>query len=121
MYIKTKCCFLKEDIDPKVLKKYGFNTSNKGKSYSKDIEGDKLGFIMWYKDTRRFVYKYPKRTSYKFLRKYLVRLIQDGLVEVKPMYEWLAIVGRWQDYSLEKKALIEAKLEEKNNKLWKKD
>ena len=121
MYIKSKCCFLKENVTPKVLEKYGFNTSNKGKTYSKDIEGDKLGFIMWYEDTHRFVYKYPKRTSAKFLHKYLVRLIQDGLVEVKPMYEWLAVVGRWQDYSLEKKALIEAKLEEKNNKLWKKD
>ena len=121
MYIKTKCCFLKEGVDPKILIKYGFNTSNKGKSYCKDTGEDNLSLIFWFKETNRFVYKYPKRTSYKFLYKHLIRLIQDGLVEVKPTYEWLAIVGRWQDYSLEKKALIEAKLEEKNNKLWKKD
>lgn len=119
MYIKSKCCFLKEDINPNVLCKYGFKTTNGGKSYHKDISLNEL--IMWYKDTRRFVFKYPKTTNFKKLRKYLNRLMLDNLIEVKPMYEWLAIIGRYQDYSPEKMERINKELDKRNNKLWNKD
>lgn len=120
MYIKTKCCFLKDGIDPKNLERYGFVTLNKGESYYKDINDNSCSCLMWYKETRRFVYKYPKKTSYRSIRKYLTRLLRDDLIEVKPMYEWLTIIGNYHNFSYEKRHFIEANVERKNKKLWKK-
>ena len=120
MIVKIKCCFLKKDIDSKELEKYGFFTLNDGKSYWKDygnVEDDKWFQIGWYAETRRFVYKYPKMTSYRFLKKHIKDLLNAGIVEVKPMYEWWAIIGRWQDYSDEKLERIENKIIKLNKKV----
>ena len=119
MIIKTKCCFLKKEVDAKILEQYGFETLNDGHSYWLDLSIDnekEFDYLMigFYKDTRRFVLKYPKITSYKKVKPYIRKLFVDNLIEIKPMYEWLAIVGSYRNYSEAKRAKIEAKLNKLN-------
>ena len=117
MIIKTKCCFLKENIEPQILEDYGFATSNNGETYYLEIpKKDYTDLLFWYKETRRFVYKYPKRENVRFVEKYVRKLIIDGLVEIKPVYEWLAIIGDYRNYSDKKKRKIEEKLNKLNSR-----
>lgn len=117
MFIRIKSYYLKPGFDIKVLKRYGFN-----KYGTRDISGDK--WLKYYEDTRRFaIIDCPrKETRARIVKRYIKDLIKVGLVAVKPTWEWIAIVGRWQDYSDEKLAKIEAKLkklQEKENEKWK--
>lgn len=112
MIIKTKCCLLKKGINPSILEQYGFETVNDGHSYWRDIED--FCRIGWYHDTRRFVYKYPRRVKAKKVSKYIKDLLDAGLVEIKYFYEYLVIFGRWQNFSDKKLARINDKLDKLN-------
>ena len=108
MYVKLKCCFLKKEIDPRILEGYGFKTLNEGKSYWLPLGNFKE--MGWYADTRRFVIKYPKTTWYKKTQKHLKPLIANGLVEIRPTYEYWVFIGRWQNFSEKKLQRIENKI-----------
>lgn len=116
MIVKTKCVFLKQGIQGETLRLYGFETSNSGESYWRYvIPTDPFeGIVVWYADTRRFVYKYPKMTSAKRVIPYIQDVYDDNLAEVRPYYEWVAIIGRWQNYSDEKQERILKKLDKLN-------
>lgn len=109
MIIKTKCVFLKKGVNPKILEEYGFRTLNEGRSYYSDV-ATKFDCMMWYADTRRFVLKYPKVTSARIVKRYIGALFQKELVEIKPFYECLCLIGRWQNWSDEKRERTEQKL-----------
>ena len=109
MIIKTKCVFLKKGVNPKTLEEYGFRTLNEGQSYYVDLTGRFIN-LMWYANTRRFVLKYPKVTSARIVKRYIGDLFQKDLVEIKPCYECLCIIGRWHNWSDEKRERIEQKL-----------
>ena len=114
MIIKQKSVFLKEGIDPKILTEFGFVTFN-GESYELGSIG--ASALVWYPNTRRFVYRtasWFKDGNAKKTKKMLGPLFEKGLVEIKPYYYWLAIIGRWQDYPPEKWERIEAKLDKLN-------
>ena len=111
MFVKVKSLFLKENIDLKELEKYGFITLNEGQSYW-------FGFnVGVYKDTRRFVYKYPKTNNPKKILKELNGLLPKDMLMIVPMYEWWSIIGRWQNYSDAKLERISKKLKILNKKL----
>lgn len=109
MIIKTKCVFLKKGVDPKILEEYGFRTLNDGESYCADVTGRFIN-LMWYAETRRFVLKYPKVASARIIKRYIGDLFQKDIVEIKPFYECLCLIGRWQNWSYEKQERIEQKL-----------
>lgn len=109
MYIKLKCCFLKKDIDPVVLGKYGFFTLNDGLSYWRNI--GEFNFITFYHDSRRFTFRYPKKNWYKTVRKYIRDLIEAELIEIKPMWEYWS----FGEVSWQRQEKIEAKLERLND------
>ena len=115
MIVKIKSYFLKDNVNPDVLTNYGFITLNDGDSYWK-YDLLKNGFeIAFYKDTRRFSYfNFAKSARAKKVKKYILDLIQDDLVEIKNNYEWWAFIGRWQNYSAGKIKRIKDKLEKLN-------
>lgn len=122
MYITIKCLYLKSDIDPKVLEQYGFVTLNGGASYWLELDVNEFEFIAWYAETRRFVFKYPKRTNARYVKKVVRKYLKEfsDLLEttcVRPTVEWLNILGSWHDYSDEKKERIEQKCAEKQAKI----
>ena len=102
MIVKIKSYYLKKDVNPTELVKYGFEKC--GDNYSKALKD--LGCdIRYYNDTRRIVFvEYPwKESRGKKVKKYIKDLIDAELVELKTNYEWWAIIGRWQNYSQKKK------------------
>jgi len=113
MIVKMKSYFLKENVPYKKLEEFGFKNSGNG-NYCKDAEW--YAWICCYKDTRRFVYAdIPyKNAKVKKVKKYIARLIDHELVEIKTNYEWWAIIGRWQNYSQKKKDRIQDKLDKLN-------
>ena len=115
MYVKMKSYFLKQDVKPEELVKYGFEKC--GDNYSKKLEGLARD-IRYYHNTGRIIFvDYPwKESRYRKVKKYISDLIKDGLVELKVNYEWWAIIGRWQDYNEEKKARIETEIDRRNNR-----
>ena len=115
MIVKIKSYFLKDNVNLDVLTNYGFITLNDGDSYWK-YDLLKNGFeIAFYKDTRRFSYfNFAKSARAKKVKKYILDLIQDDLVEIKNNYEWWAFIGRWQNYSAGKIKRIKDKLEKLN-------
>lgn len=117
MVIKTKCLFLRDGVDPKALEGYGFKTYNGGKSYwRRTDESEGVDDLAWYSDTRRFVLRFPTRTSARKTIRHVADLDQAGLVETKPMYEWLCLFRRWKHYSPEKKRKVNEKLDYMNGK-----
>ncbi len=113
MIVKMKSYYLKKDIKPEELIKYGF--AQCGDNYSKALKD--LGCdVRYYNDTRRIVYvDYPwKDGRGRKVKDYINDLIKDGLVELKINYEWWAIIGRWQNYSQKKKDRIQMKLNRLN-------
>jgi hypothetical protein len=115
MIVKIKSYFLKDNVNPDVLTNYGFITLNDGDSYWK-YDLLKNGFeITFYKDTRRFSYfNFAKSARAKKVKKYILDLINNDLVEIKNNYEWWAFIGRWQNYSADKIKRIKDKLEKLN-------
>lgn len=113
MIVKMKSYYLKKDIKPEELIKYGF--VQLGNNYSKDLICSTVD-IRYYNDTRRIVFvDYPwKDARGRKVKDYINDLIKDGLVELKINYEWWAIIGRWQNYSQKKKDRIQAKLDKLN-------
>lgn len=113
MIVKVKSYYLKNDINPTELIKYGFVQF--GNNYSKDLICSTCD-IRYYDDTRRIVFiDYPwKDARGRKVKHYINDLIKDGLVELKINYEWWAIIGRWQNYSQKKKDRIQAKLDKLN-------
>ncbi len=116
MVIKTKCLFLRDGVDPKALEDYGFKTHNGGKSYWRRTDASEIDDLAWYSDTRRFVLRFPTRTSAKKVIRHVADLDQAGLIETRRMYEWLCLFRRWKNYSPEKKRRINGKLDEMNGK-----
>ena len=115
MIVKIKSYFLKDNVNPSILADYGFTTLNDGKSYWKyDLLKDGVQ-IVFYKDTRRFVYSnFSKSARAKKVKKHILDLINNDLVEIKKNYEWWAFIGRWQNYSDDKLERIQDKLEKLN-------
>lgn len=113
MIVKIKSYYLKQNINPKELIKYGFVQF--GNNYSKDLICSTVD-IRYYNDTRRIVFvDYPWKDSRgRKVKDYINDLIKDGLVELKINYEWLAIIGSWHNYSQKKKDRIQAKLDRLN-------
>ena len=113
MIIKMKSYYLKKDIKPEELVKYGFEKC--GDNYRKKVD-DFARDICYYHGTRRIVFvDYPwKEGRGRKVKHYINDLIKDELVELKINYEWWAIIGRWQNYSSKKKAKIQAKLDKLN-------
>lgn len=113
MIVKMKSYYLKKDVNPTELIKYGFISI--GNNYSKDL--NRLGCdIRYYDDTRRIVFvDYPwKEARGCKVKRYINDLITAGLVELKINYEWWAIIGKWQNYSQKKKDRIQMKLNRLN-------
>ena len=115
MIVKIKSYYLKKNVNPKKLIKYGFEKF--GSNYSKDLIC-KTADIRYYNDTRRIVFiDYPWKDSRgRKVKDYINDLIKDGLVELKINYEWWAIIGSYRNYSLKKKERIQAKLDRLNKK-----
>ena len=113
MIIKTKCYRLKDDVDIKELEKYGFKPNMVG-SYMRTIDGWR--YVIYYNDTKRFVIRdYPNRIgNAKKVSKFIKDLIEDELVYKVNFYYWLAIIGRYQNYSDKKLDRIEKKLNKLN-------
>lgn len=113
MIVKMKSYYLKQDINPEELVRYGFEKY--GNNYSKKVD-DFARDIRYYHDTRRIVYvDYPwKDARSRIVKKHIEHLINDCLVEPKINYEWWTIIGRWQNYSQKKKDHIQAKLDKLN-------
>lgn len=118
MIIKMKSYYLKKDISPEELVKYGFEKC--GDNYSKKVDGLARD-IRYYHDTRRIVYvDYPwKDGRSRVVKKHIEHLINDCLVELKINYEWWAIIGNWHYYSQKKKDRIQAKLDKLNKEVLK--
>lgn len=115
MIIKKNCVFLKKGVNPEELTKFGFKTWNEGASYFSEVVG-KFDVLRWYANTRRFVLEFPLCTSARIVKRYMGDLFQREIVEIKPTYEWVAIIGRWQNYPNSKKARIEEKLNKLNGR-----
>ena len=115
MIVKLKCCFLKKGISPVELKKYGFETLNSGGSYTRVVSG-LFDYVIFYNSTRRFIYQPFKISKARKVKKLIKDLVKAGLIEIRPCYEWLAIIGKWQNYSIEKLERIEKRIEELNKK-----
>ncbi len=113
MIKRMKSYYLKKDINPEELVKYGFEKC--GDNYSKGLKGLARD-IRYYDNTRRIVFvDYPwKEARGRKVKDYINDLIKDGLVELRINYEWWAIIGRWQNYSQKKKDRIQAKLDKLN-------
>lgn len=115
MVIKNKCYFLKKDVNPEILAKYGFATYNNGESYWLEEIPSYFG-IVYYNNTRRFVDYFHGSGRIKYTKPFIEDLIKDGLVEIKHYYMWYAIIGRWQNYSQKKKDKIYNKIITLNQK-----
>lgn len=113
MIVKMKSYYLKKNVDPKELEKYGFKRF--GDNYCKVLKGWGRD-VRYYNDTRRIVYvNYPwKDARGRKVKNYINDLIEEQLIELKINYEWWAIIGTWQNYSQKKRNRIEAKLEKLN-------
>lgn len=113
MIVKIKSYFLKENIPYEKLEEFGFKDSGNG-NYCKDAEW--YAWICCYKDTRRFSYvDIPyKNAKTRKVKKFILRLIDEELVEIKTNYEWHSIIGRWQNYPDEKIERIQNKLDQLN-------
>lgn len=118
MYIRTKCVILQRGVEPKILESYGFRKVEESGNWTRDVnELDILdGWITYYNDTKRFVYKYPKMTSYRHIKKYIKDLIKDGIIRTKVMYEYLVLIGSFHNFSYEKREKIVNKIERKQRK-----
>lgn len=111
MYVKIKSYFLKPQVCPEELKRRNF-----GEYFTRDI--DNVSWVVYYKETGRLaVRRVVRETAARKVRKYITDLIEDGLVEIRPIWEWWAIIGRWQNYDDDKKAKIEAELNKRNKEL----
>lgn len=113
MIVKMKSYYLKKNIEPKELERYGF--SKYGDNYSKETK--KLDWdIRYYNNTRRIVYAsyFWKDGRGRKVKRYIGDLIKAGLVELKINYEWWAFIGRWQSYSQKKQVHIQKKLDRLN-------
>ena len=115
MIVKTKCYFLKKDVNPEILTKYGFETFNDGESYWLKEIPSYFG-IAYYNDTRRFVDYFRRSGRIKYTKPFIEDLIKDGLVEKGYYYMWYAIIGRWQNYSQSKLERIYKRVERLNKK-----
>lgn len=113
MFVKDKCLFLKKGIDGSELEKYGFHTLNEGCSYWLVLD-DRFNQIGWYSNTRRFVFKYPGNVKARFILKKIRDRIPVEWLEIRPVWEWISIIGRWQDYPAKKLERIENKLRKLN-------
>lgn len=110
MYIKSQCAYLKEGVNPEELEKYGFRRIKENGNYVRDV--DIFNWVTKYNDTNRFVFKHPRTTNYKKVKRYIKDLIDVGLVVKKPCWEWLSIFGRYQNYSQKKIDKIKKRLNE---------
>lgn len=115
MIIKERCCFLKDNIEMDVLKKYNFKTYNEGQSYWLHV-GENKNFVC-YSETRRFVrvLNYWKVTGSRKVKHYLKSVFREDykkLVEIRPFYMYLVI---FKKPSKAKREIIEKKLKELNN------
>jgi len=113
MYVKIKCYRLREGIPVSDLEDYGFSKNLAG-NYTRTVNG--VDYVIYYTDTKRFVFR-PcvwRVAKARKVAKYIQDLICDDLVEKVNFYEWLAIIGRWQDYPQEKIDKIEKRLNELN-------
>jgi len=114
MIVKMKCVFLKKDVDPKILEDYGFVPISSREAYYASLASSRYIEIRWYAETRRFVLKYPVEKRAKIVKRYLGDLFQKGIVEIKPFYECLCLIGDWRNWSYEKRERIERKLRKLN-------
>lgn len=115
MYVKIKCYRLKEGIPVSDLEDYDFKL-NAAKNYVRTIDGVDYDYIIYYTDTKRFVFRICvwRESRAKKIAKYIQDLILDDLVEKVIFWEWLTIIGRWQDYPQNKIEKIEKRLNELN-------
>ena len=113
MIIKIKSWTLKKDFRPEDLEKYEFKRNYCG-NYTRNVNG--LDYIIYYRESQRFVLRTVcwREGRARKVGKYIVDLRLFNLVEKKPFYEWLAIIGRWQNYPPEKRERIEAKIDKLN-------
>lgn len=111
MYVKEKSYYLKKEINPKILQEqFGFD-----EDYARKI--GEYDWIKYYSNTGRFaipVSFHYRIGSARKTKKYLTDLIEADLVEVKCKWFWLAIIGKWQNYSEEKIAKIDKEIDRRN-------
>ena len=107
MYITTKCLYLRPEISGEQLIQFGFKTLNNGKSYWLDLN-NLFDMIGWYADTRRLVFKFPRRTDAKYVSQFLSEEILK-LTYVRRTVEHLTIFGSWHNYSEKKLNRIKQK------------
>lgn len=116
MIVKIKCACLKEGIDPIVLADHGFTVNEVGNWIRKC--GD--GFIAYYPDTKRFAARWingwRKRTSYRFLKKYIQDLIHFDIIGTKYVHECWVIFGNYHYWSEEKMERINKELDRRDKK-----
>ena len=120
MIVCSKAYFLKDDIELKELKKYGFITYNNGLSYSRDLSESWLDRIVCYDDSRVFKKKALTYVWSVKVKKYIQDLIDAGLVYEKKYYYVIAWNCRnWSDKK-EKRVLKKVnQLQEKADKKFK--
>lgn len=117
MFVTIKCLYLKDDIDPKELIKYGFESANNGDSYHAQL-GPAVtnGQISFYTNTRRFIYRYPKTSRAKTIIKHMPECLW-ALVEVRKTVECWVVFGSYHNWSEKKYAKIDKILTEKQKRL----
>ena len=113
MYIKRKCCFLKPGINPSELKNYNFYTENDGITFWKNLIN--YNQIVYYSETRRFAFLFPKRSKSKVVLKYIQDLKKANLIEIKKIYIWWTIKNH--HYKTKKLIKINERLEKLNEKI----
>jgi len=114
MYVKIKSYRLKKEVAVEELEKYGFE-KNSSDNWTRTING--VDYVIYYADTKRFVLRIflAREGRAKKVGKYIQDLICCDLVEKVNFYYWLCIFGSYKNYSDEKTAKIEKRLEELNN------
>ena len=114
MYVKEKSYYLKKEIDPKILQEqFGFD-----EDYARKI--GEYDWIKYYSNTGRFAIPVSFNSRIGDIhqtKKYLIDLIKADLVEIKYRWYWWVIIGKWQNYSSEKKQRIEKEIDRRNSLL----